>query len=128
MIDDCDCGTVGGMTDWQGEPKYSEKTCSLAALSTTNLTWPIPGSGAGSRRGELMPPRLEYGTACICSYLKDFDVLAFIQRHKPHSHDTLGHIQFTEKKKTQKMCKEAAVIRPGCGSRDTQFAANILKK
>jgi hypothetical protein len=26
--------------DWQGKPKYSEKTCPSATLSTTNLTWP----------------------------------------------------------------------------------------
>jgi hypothetical protein len=33
--------------DWHGKPKYSEKTCPSATLSTTNPTWPDPG-----RRGE----------------------------------------------------------------------------
>jgi hypothetical protein len=28
--------------DWQEKPKYSEKTCPSAALSTTNPTWPDP--------------------------------------------------------------------------------------
>jgi hypothetical protein len=30
--------------DWQGKPKYSEKTRPSATLSTTNPTWPDPGS------------------------------------------------------------------------------------
>jgi hypothetical protein len=30
-------GEIGGI-DWQGKPKYSEKTCLSAALSTTNPT------------------------------------------------------------------------------------------
>jgi hypothetical protein len=28
--------------DWQGKPKYSEKTCPSTTLSTTNPTWPDP--------------------------------------------------------------------------------------
>jgi hypothetical protein len=37
---DCDDGDVGGMNGfWQGKPKYSEKTCTDATLSTTNPTW-----------------------------------------------------------------------------------------
>jgi hypothetical protein len=36
---DCDDGKIGGMNDfWQGKPKYSEKTCPDANLSTTNPT------------------------------------------------------------------------------------------
>jgi hypothetical protein len=34
--------------DWQGKPKYSEKTWPSATLSTTNLTWLDPGSRPGS--------------------------------------------------------------------------------
>jgi hypothetical protein len=34
---DCEDGEFGGM-NWEGKPKYSEKTCPGAALSTTNLT------------------------------------------------------------------------------------------
>jgi hypothetical protein len=35
--------------DWQGKPKYSEKTRPSAILSTTNPTWPDPGSNLGCR-------------------------------------------------------------------------------
>jgi hypothetical protein len=38
MIDDDDCGAVGGMNEWQGKLKYSEKTCPSAAVSTTATT------------------------------------------------------------------------------------------
>jgi hypothetical protein len=35
----CEDGEVGGMKcGWQGKPKYSEKTCPGAILSTTNPT------------------------------------------------------------------------------------------
>jgi hypothetical protein len=36
---DCEDGEVGGMKGgWQGKPKYSEKTCPGATLSTTDPT------------------------------------------------------------------------------------------
>jgi hypothetical protein len=35
-----------------GEPKYSEKTCPSATLSTTNPTWPDLGSNPGRRGGK----------------------------------------------------------------------------
>jgi hypothetical protein len=38
MIDDGDCGGNRWNEDWQGKPKYSEKTCPGATLSTTNPT------------------------------------------------------------------------------------------
>jgi hypothetical protein len=34
---DCEDGEFGG-NEWQGKPKYSEKTCPGATLSTTNPT------------------------------------------------------------------------------------------
>jgi hypothetical protein len=37
MIDEGDCGARWN-EDWQGKPKYSEKTCPSATLSTTNPT------------------------------------------------------------------------------------------
>jgi hypothetical protein len=36
MIDDDDCGAIGGMDEWQGKPKCSEKSYPIAALSTTD--------------------------------------------------------------------------------------------
>jgi hypothetical protein len=46
MDDDC------GMNEWQGKPKYSEKTYSSAALSTTDHTWLDPDSNQGRRDGK----------------------------------------------------------------------------
>jgi hypothetical protein len=49
--------------DWQGKPKYSEKTCPSATLSTTNPTWPGPGPNPGRRDGKPATNRLSYGAA-----------------------------------------------------------------
>jgi hypothetical protein len=38
MIDGDDCGAITGMNEWQSKPKYSEETCSNAALSTQTRT------------------------------------------------------------------------------------------
>jgi hypothetical protein len=51
--------------DWQGKPKYSEKTCPSATLSTTNPTWPDLGSNPGRRGGKAATNRLSYGTAKV---------------------------------------------------------------
>jgi hypothetical protein len=48
--------------DWQGKPKYSEKTCPSAALSTTNPTC-CPDANLGRRGGKPATNRLSYGTA-----------------------------------------------------------------
>jgi hypothetical protein len=47
----------------QGKPKYSEKTCPSATLSTTNPTWPDLGSSPGRRGSKPVTNRLSYGTA-----------------------------------------------------------------
>jgi hypothetical protein len=49
--------------DWQGKPKNSKKTCHSATLSTTNPTWPDPGSNPGRRGGKPATNRLSYGAA-----------------------------------------------------------------
>jgi hypothetical protein len=36
--DDDECGAVGGMRIGRGNPKYSEKTCPSATLSSSNPT------------------------------------------------------------------------------------------
>jgi hypothetical protein len=54
--------------DWQGKPKYSEKTCPTATLSTTNPTWPDPGSNPGRRGWKPTTNRLSYGAA-LCFML-----------------------------------------------------------
>jgi hypothetical protein len=48
--------------DWQGKPKYSEKSCPSAALSTTNPTC-CPDVNPGRRGGKPATNRLSYGTA-----------------------------------------------------------------
>jgi hypothetical protein len=45
------------LNDWQGKPKYSEKTCPNGALSTTN-----PDANPGSRGWKPAANRLSYGT------------------------------------------------------------------
>jgi hypothetical protein len=51
--------------DWQEKPKYAEKTCPGATLSTTNPTWPDPGSNPGRRSGKPATNRLSYGAAVV---------------------------------------------------------------
>jgi hypothetical protein len=55
--------------DFQGKPKYSEKTCPSATLSTTNLTWPDQGSNPGDRGWKPATNRLSYGKAERFSWL-----------------------------------------------------------
>jgi hypothetical protein len=62
---DYDDGEFGRMKDWQGKPKYSEKTCPSATLSTKNPTWPDPGSNPGRRDRKPATNRLNYGAAKV---------------------------------------------------------------
>jgi hypothetical protein len=48
--------------DWQGKPKYLEKTCSTATLSTTYPTW-CPDENPCGGGGKPATNRLRYGTA-----------------------------------------------------------------
>jgi hypothetical protein len=69
--------------DWQGKPKYSEKTYPSARLSTTNATWHDPSSNPGRRGGKLATNRLSYNTAFPVRYsfkymFQAFCVLSFI--------------------------------------------------
>jgi hypothetical protein len=45
------CGAVSGMNEWQGKPKFLERTSPSAALSTTDPTWLVPGLDLGRRGG-----------------------------------------------------------------------------
>jgi hypothetical protein len=51
--------------NWQGKPKYSEKTCPIGILSTTNPTWPDLRLNPGRRGGKPATNRLSYGTTII---------------------------------------------------------------
>jgi hypothetical protein len=55
--------------DWQGKPKYLEKTFPSATLSNTNPTWPDPGSNPGRRGGKPATNRLSYGAANLLRWL-----------------------------------------------------------
>jgi hypothetical protein len=54
----------------QGKPKYSEKTCPSAILSTTNPTLPDLSSNSSSRVGELTDNLLGYGISCASVYVE----------------------------------------------------------
>jgi hypothetical protein len=49
----------------QGKPKYLEKSCPSAALSTTNPIGPGPGSNQGLRGGKLSNNSLSYITSAL---------------------------------------------------------------
>jgi hypothetical protein len=67
--------------DWQGNPKYSEKTGPSATLSTTNPTWPDPGSNPGRRGGKPATYRLSYGAALTFTLTRSIKkISAAIQR------------------------------------------------
>jgi hypothetical protein len=55
--------------DCQGKPKYSEKTCPSATLSTTNPTWLDPDSNPCRRGGKLATNGLSYGAALSICFL-----------------------------------------------------------
>jgi hypothetical protein len=60
--------------DWQGKPKFLEKTCPSATLSTTNPTWPDPGR----RGGKPATNRLSYGAAPrknVTKYVSYFPII-----------------------------------------------------
>jgi hypothetical protein len=56
-------GRIWWNEDWQGKPKYSEKPCPSTTLSTTNRTWPEPGSNPGHHGGKPGTNCLSYGAA-----------------------------------------------------------------
>jgi hypothetical protein len=66
-----DCGDGDWWNeDWQGKPKYSEKTCLSATLSTTKSHLRDPGSNPGRRGGKPATNRLSYGVAILNLLLK----------------------------------------------------------
>jgi hypothetical protein len=78
--------------DWQGKPKYSEKTCPSATLSTTDPTWPDPGSNQGRRGKKPATNRLSYGAARVPFIQTDF-------RYEPRWRRVSGNpiLMFTRK-------------------------------
>jgi hypothetical protein len=64
--------------DWQGKPKYSEKTWPSATLSTINPTCLDPGSNPGRRGGKSATNRLSYFAALNCTYVDYRSFQAFL--------------------------------------------------
>jgi hypothetical protein len=64
-IGEGDCGENWWNEDWQGKPKYSEKACPSATLSTTNPTSLDPGLNPGRRGGKPPTNRLSYGASIL---------------------------------------------------------------
>jgi hypothetical protein len=60
--------------DLQGKPKYSDKTCPSATLSTTNPTWIDPGLNPGRRGRKPATNRLSYiaGLSLDSYYVLEF--------------------------------------------------------
>jgi hypothetical protein len=56
----------------QGKPKYSEKTCPSATLSTTNPTWLDAVLNPGRLGGKPATNRMNYGTALFFFLLEQF--------------------------------------------------------
>jgi hypothetical protein len=52
MIDEGDCGAIGGMKIGRAKPKYSDKTYPSATLSTTKSHMTDPVSNPGPQRWE----------------------------------------------------------------------------
>jgi hypothetical protein len=70
MIDDGECGAVGGMRIGGGIRSTRRKSVPNASLSITYPTWPDPGSNPGRCCGKPETNRLSYGTATWSGLLR----------------------------------------------------------
>jgi hypothetical protein len=68
MIDGDDCGAISSISEWQGKPKYSKKTCSIAALCATEPKLLDSGSKPDRGGGKPVTNHLSYGTGPASSY------------------------------------------------------------
>jgi hypothetical protein len=68
MIDDDDCGEIGGMNIGRGKRSTRRKPTPTATLPTTNPTWSDPGLNPGRRGVKPATNRLSYGTASRSPY------------------------------------------------------------
>jgi hypothetical protein len=79
--------------DWQGKPKYSEKTYPSAALSTTNPTC-SPDANPGRRGWKSATNRLSYGRAYALIYSPQQYYVKNIYNEPLHSVIIQSHITF----------------------------------
>jgi hypothetical protein len=90
--------------DWQGKPKYSEKTYLSATLSTTNPTWPDPGSNPGHRGGKPATNRLSYGAASRLSEVPFLFLTLFTRSKENTQIFYLSYYYFFCTKRIKRMC------------------------
>jgi hypothetical protein len=65
MIDEGDCGAIGGMKIGRGNCSTRRKPAPGTTLSTTNPAWPDPGSNPAHHSGKPATDRLSYGAAWL---------------------------------------------------------------
>jgi hypothetical protein len=70
---DYDNGEFGGMKIGSRKSKYWEEIYPSSTLSTTNPTWPDPGSNPGRRGGKPATNRLSYGAARLPLFISQED-------------------------------------------------------
>jgi hypothetical protein len=63
MIDEGDCGAIGGMKIGRGSRSIQRKPAPAPLCPPQNPTWPDPGSNPGRRGGKPATNRLSYGAA-----------------------------------------------------------------
>jgi hypothetical protein len=69
MIDEGDCGAIGGMKIDRGTRSTRSKPAPAPLCSPQNPTWLDPGSNPGRRGGKPATNRLSYGAALRLSAL-----------------------------------------------------------
>jgi hypothetical protein len=85
--------------EWQGKPKYLEKTCPDATLSTTNPTWPDPGLNPGRRGGKPATNRFSYGAAYfLCYVVSKYFNFATISKAIQRDSKLLSRFPFTRQR------------------------------
>jgi hypothetical protein len=82
--------------DWQGKPKYSEKTCSSASSSTINPTC-CPDANPGRCGGKPATNRLSYGSAlkmCYSTRIQLFILVYVRLRNLPENKNMASFCSF----------------------------------
>jgi hypothetical protein len=88
--------------DWDGKPKYAEKTCPSATLSTTTPTtptWLDSGLNPARRGGKPATNRLSYGAAYVGLQFGAYISVAGCKQNrnnKPEANSKLGGCRYTQ--------------------------------
>jgi hypothetical protein len=114
MIDNGDCGAVGGMRIGKGNRSTRKNPCPSATLSTTKVTRPDLGTNTGYCGGEKATNHLGYSTASCVKHV-GFEVLAAVVRTGRHivrwkSTDVHPKHRFTHKRTTRRYVPEKRTL------------------